>query len=142
MKAKITLLAVLGIMFFSSSIYAQKELMGSKVVKSRGAVEYTLPTTDVYMQKPVLSRGGCLVKFDNWTGYYVDVWVDKTYKGRLNPYENSQYLLPEGYANVFCRTMGDSFQWQSEGECNDEFELKLEMQDIPQSATSNDDDDF
>lgn len=135
MNTKIfTLSLICGLFFISNVLSAQEVLMATKVVKSRGAAsEYVVPSGDKYLEKPVLSRGGCLVKFDNWTGYYVDIWVDKTYKGRLNPWENSQLLLPEGYASVFCRTMGDTFQWQSAGECNEEFLLKLETEDIPAS---------
>lgn len=126
MKVKITMLLVVGVLFFANVLNAQTELTASKVVKSRGVSEYVIPAGDVAIEKPVLSRGGCVVKFDNWTGFYVDLWVDKVYKGRLNPWENSQLVLPEGYADVYCRTLGETYQWQSAGECNEEFLLKLE----------------
>ncbi len=137
MKAKITMLLIVGALFFMSNVVnAQQVLNGTKVVKSRGVSEYVIPAGDVAMEKPVLSRGGCVVKFDNWTGYYVDLWVDKVYKGRLNPWENSQLILPEGYAEVFCRTLGETYQWQSEGQCNEEFLLKLETEGAETPADS------
>jgi len=144
MKAKITMILFAGILFFlSNSIYAQTELQASKVVKSRGVSEYVIPEGDILMEKPVLSRGGCTVKFDNWTGYYVDLWVDKVYKGRLNPWEDSQLILPEGYAEVYCRTMGETYQWQSVGECNEEFVLKLEAEETEETDSgSTDSQDF
>ncbi len=136
MKTKITMLLVVGALFFISNVVnAQQVLNGTKVVKSRGVSEYVIPTGDVAIEKPVLSRGGCVVKFDNWTGYYIDLWVDKVYKGRLNPWENSQLVLPEGYAEVFCRTLGETYQWQSSGECNEEFLLKLETEESGASST-------
>lgn len=136
MKTKITMLLVVGAFFFISNVVnAQQVLNGTKVVKSRGVSEYVIPTGDVAIEKPVLSRGGCVVKFDNWTGYYIDLWVDKVYKGRLNPWENSQLVLPEGYTEVFCRTLGETYQWQSSGECNEEFLLKLETEGSGASST-------
>lgn len=136
MKAKITMILFAGVLFFfCNSLYAQTELNASKVVKSRGVSEYVVPEGDFFLEKPVLSRGGCVVKFDNWTGYYIDLWVDKVYKGRLNPWENSQLILPEGYAEVYCRTMGETYQWQSAGECNEEFLLKLETEETESTTT-------
>lgn len=127
MKAKITIIMIVGAaFFFVNQLNAQTVLNASKVVKSRGVSEYVIPSGDIAIEKPVLSRGGCVVALDNWTGYYVDIWVDKVYKGRLCPWENSQLILPEGYAEVYCRTMGETYQWQSAGECNEQFQLKLE----------------
>ena len=143
MKAKITMLLIAGALFFiSNAAIAQTVLSGSKVTKSRGVSEYVVPAEDFLVEKPVLSRGGCLVKFDNWTGYYVDLWVDKVYKGRLNPWENSQLILPKGYTEVYCRTMGETYQWQSSGECNEEFLLKLEAEEAETKADDSDSQDF
>jgi hypothetical protein len=128
------MLLVVGAIFFLSNVLsAQEVLNATKVTKSRGVSEYVLPVGDVFVEKPVLSRGGCVVQFDNWTGFYIDIWVDKTYKGRLNPWENSQLILPTGYADLFCRTSGETYQWQSAGECNEQFLLKLETTE--ESAT-------
>jgi hypothetical protein len=140
MKAKITMLLLVGAFFLVSNVLnAQQVLNGTKVVKSRGVSEYVIPSGDVAIEKPVMSRGGCVVKFDNWTGYYIDLWVDKVYKGRLNPWENSQLVLPEGYTEVYCRTMGETYQWQSSGECNEEFSLKLETEGAESQSTDSQD---
>jgi len=141
MRTKLTFLVFLGAFFFlANTVEAQKVITAQKYVKSRGASEYVIPSGDLAIEKPVLSRGGCLIKFDNWTGYYVDLWVDKVYKGRLNPWENSQLVLPEGYTEVYCRTMGETYQWQSSGECNEEFLLKLETEGA--ESQSSDSQDF
>ena len=115
-------------LFISVCSFSQQILTATKVAKSRGAVsEYVLPnsTEETPIDRPVLSRGGCVVKLDNWTGYYVDIWVDKNYKGRLNPWENSQMIMPNGFNEIYCRTMGESYQWVSGGECNEQFVLSL-----------------
>ncbi len=137
MKAKIKVILIVGLaLFFVNQLNAQKTITATKVVKSRGISEYVVPTGDLAVEKPVLSRGGCLVKLDNWTGYYVDIWVDKVYKGRLNPWENSQLVLPESSSEVYCRTIGETYQWQSEGECNEEYHLKLEEKENAKSGDS------
>ncbi|HNQ69569.1 MAG TPA: hypothetical protein PKN32_14410 [Bacteroidales bacterium] len=141
MKAKITMLLITGAIFFMSNVLnAQEVLTATKVVKSRGVSEYVIPEGDTFLEKPILSRGGCTVKFDNWTGFYVDLWVDKVYKGRLNPWEDSQLILPQGYTEVYCRTMGETYQWQSVGECNEQFVLKLETEDLEEVNTQKTDD--
>ena len=130
MKKIILTMAVLFAMAFAC--VAQEVLTATRVVKSRGAEsEYVLPdmTEEVAIDRPVLSRGGCVVKIDNWTGYYVDLWVDKTYKGRLNPWENSQLIMPNGFNEIYCRTMGESYQWMAAGECNEQFVLSMPEED-------------
>lgn len=143
MNAKVTMLLIVGVIFcFANFVNAQTELNATKVVKSRGISEYVIPTGDVAVEKPVLTRGGCIIKLDNWTGFYVDLWVDQVYKGRLNPWEGSQLILPEDYFEVYCRTLGDTYQWQSSGECNEEFLLKLETEDVETQPQDSDAKDF
>lgn len=127
MKTKFVLSAIFVLfIFIFNSLNAQTVLTAKKVTQSRGVSEYVIPTTDVFVEKPALSRGGCLVKLDNWTGFYVDVWIDKVYKGRLNPWETSSIVLPKSFEEVYCRTIGDTYHWFSEGECNEQFLLKME----------------
>ena len=130
MKKILLTMAVLFAMAFAC--VAQEVLTATRVVKSRGAEsEYVLPdmNDEVAIERPVLSRGGCVVKIDNWTGYYVDLWVDKNYKGRLNPWENSQLIMPNGFDEIYCRTMGESYQWMAGGECNEQFVQSLPEED-------------
>ncbi len=123
------IILVLMIMIMSVMAFSQEVLTATRVVKSRGAEsEYVIPE-EFFTERPVLSRGGCVVKIDNWTGYYVDVWVNKTYKGRMNPWENSQLILNEGFDEIYCKTMGESYQWKSGGECNEQFVLQVEEDD-------------
>lgn len=127
------ILLTIGVLFtMAFACVAQEVLTATRVVKSRGAEsEYVLPdmNDEVAIERPVLSRGGCVVKIDNWTGYYVDLWVDKNYKGRLNPWENSQLIMPNGFDEIYCRTMGESYQWMAGGECNEQFVLSLPEED-------------
>ena len=124
------LIFVLAIMLMSIFAYSQEILTATRVVKSRGAeVEYVIPD-EFFSERPILSRGGCIVKIDNWTGYYVDMWVNKNYKGRLNPWENSQLILNEEIDEIYCKTMGESYQWKSNsGECNNQIVLGIDEED-------------
>ena len=66
MKAKVTFLMVMVAFFFASQVSAQEILTATRVVKSRGAQsEYVVPQGDNAIERPVLSRGGCVVKLDN-----------------------------------------------------------------------------
>lgn len=118
---------ILFMLAFAACAFSQEILTATRVAKSRGAEsEYVVPD-EFFTERPALSRGGCVVKVDNWTGYYVDIWVNKNYKGRLNPWENSQLILNEAFGEIYCRTMGESYQWKSEtGECNEQFVLQVE----------------
>jgi len=96
---------VLFMLAFAACAFSQEILTATRVAKSRGAEsEYVVPD-EFFTERPALSRGGCVVKVDNWTGYYVDIWVNKNYKGRLNPWENSQLILNEAFGEIYCRTM-------------------------------------
>ncbi len=142
MKAKSLLLVLVPltfVLFMSNISSAQEVIMGEKVVKSRGVDQYVVPAMDEFVDRPVLSRGGCVVKVDNWTGYYVDVWVDKLYKGRLNPWASNQMILNKGWTEVYARTMGESYQWKSAGECNEQLVLKLEAMESVEEKTESED---
>jgi len=99
-------------------------------IVSRGVKQYIIPPDDIFVDKPLLSEGSCVVQFDNMTGYYIDVWVDKAYMGRLNPWENTELILPEGYTDVYCRTFDETYQWGSASNFNEQYQLKLETEDI------------
>ena len=126
------IIIAIAFLFVTLCSFSQEVLTATRVVKSRGAEsEYVLPDVinEMPIDRPVLSRGGCVVKLDNWCGYYVDIWVDKTYKGRFNPWENSQLIMPNGFNEIYCRTMGETYEWRASGECNEQFVLSMPEDD-------------
>jgi hypothetical protein len=135
MKKIIVLLVVL---FLSAQVgYSQtaatakkqivKELKGKKVDKARGAnpnIKTDVPTVD----KPVVkARGGCNIYFDNYTGYYVKVYVDGNYKGTLDGWGGGWVSVGGGYTTIYCVTTGGSYEWSANGDCNGEYRFKLSV---------------
>jgi len=67
-------------------------------------------------------RGYCYVWFDNPTGYYVDVWVEDIYQGRLAPYSTSVRIdvwTPGDWTKWYAQTAGGSYYWSQNSYCND-----------------------
>lgn len=134
MKKSFLYLTVVFAFFFIgiSSMNAQterKDLKASKVESTRGN-KYERPTTDNPVPAPSNSRGSaaysCCIDFDNWTGYYIDVWVDETYRGRLSAWDNSTICVQEGWTTVYAETVGGTYYWSDEGMCSGFYTLKIE----------------
>ncbi|HEY5464976.1 MAG TPA: hypothetical protein VIJ95_17065 [Hanamia sp.] len=67
-------------------------------------------------------RGSCYVWFDNPTGYYVDVWVEDIYQGRLAPYSTSVRIdvwTPGDWTKWYAQTTGGSYYWSQNSYCDD-----------------------
>jgi hypothetical protein len=109
---------------------AEDDFSNMTKIISRGVSEYVIPAGDVIVEQSVISGGTCIVQFNNLTGYYIDVWVDKIYMGRLNPWENTELILPDEYADVYCRTMGNTFHWGSAIGFDEQYQLKLETEKV------------
>jgi hypothetical protein len=67
-------------------------------------------------------RGYCYLWFDNPTGYYVDIWVEDIYQGRLAPYATSVRIdvwTPGDWSKWYAQTAGGSYYWTNTSYCND-----------------------
>ncbi len=67
-------------------------------------------------------RGYCYIWFDNPTGYYVDIWVEDIYQGRLAPYATSVRIdvwTPGDWTKWYAQTIGGSYYWNQSSYCND-----------------------
>ncbi|HMO33701.1 MAG TPA: hypothetical protein PKE63_09460 [Lacibacter sp.] len=68
------------------------------------------------------TRGYCYVYFDNFTGNYVDVWVENIYQGRLSPYAKSVRIdvwVPGNWTKWYAQTTDGSLYWSNSSYCND-----------------------
>ena len=77
--------------FVQSNGYAQAKSPSKNVaVKAqKGSGQNVMQPSDDKPREKTKKRGYCYVWFDNPTGYYVDVWVEDIYQGRLSPYSTS-----------------------------------------------------
>lgn len=83
----------------------------------RGLAE--LPTTDILMQEPEQTRGAvCCMQFENKTGFFVDIWFDNKYQGRISPWQSTFALCgTEGFKTFYAQTTGKSLDWSGNYEC-------------------------
>ena len=91
-----------------------------KAVKGAGQ-NVTQPTDDKPRDKSK-KRGYCYVWFDNPTGYYVDIWVEDIYQGRLSPYSSSVRIdvwTPGDWTKWYAQTAGGTYSWSNNSYCND-----------------------
>lgn len=110
---------------FGQTKQAPVSVTGKKVEATRGASKYERPTTDVVAPQPDNSRGSCCLNFDNYTGYYVDVWVDGTYRGRVSPYDYDGLCVGDGYTTWYAETAGGTYYWEGSGNCSGTYTLNL-----------------
>lgn len=111
---------------YASAQTKGQDVIGQKVEASRGAVKHERPTKDVVAPK-VNTRGPvCCLGFDNYTGYYLDVWVDNTYRGRVAPYEFDDLCVEGGFTSWYAETSGGTYYWDGSGDCQGSFNIKLQ----------------
>lgn len=121
MKRKIIGILAAGCMLlaFSTTASAQKKVTvkvtQQKVDASRGAnsnVKSDAPTTDAPESK---SRGTCMIDFTNYTGYYINIYVDGYYKGQLSPYGKGTVYVGDGYTTIYGLSAGGTIEWPTKG---------------------------
>jgi len=80
-----------------------------------------VPQTDELMAEPERTRGAitnCLMTFENMTGYFVDVWYDNVYQGRISPWQEGTTLgLGSNYKTFTAQTVGKTLEWTGNIEC-------------------------
>lgn len=133
---KLLFIAVLVVGISFTSFAQQKStkvvnIKATKVEKSRGEnpnikKDFVCNTTDVAVAKPAKSRGDiCSIKVDNWTGFYVKVFVDGDFYGWVSPWDDGSVSVYSGYTTVYCITAGGSLEWKGAGSCDGEYEYKI-----------------
>jgi hypothetical protein len=125
----VVLVAVSMTLAFSTTASAQKKIevkVESKAVEAnRGAnahIKSGAPTSDKAESK---SRGTCSVYFSNYTGLYVNVYVDGYYKGQLSPYGAGTVSVGDGYTTIYCLSAGGTKEWSASGNCTGAYTYKL-----------------
>lgn len=127
------LLTTCTFLLYSSTAYCQakskieKKLTGKAYEKSRGAdanIKSNSPTSDKKKEK---SRGAalCMIYFDNYSGLYVNVYVDGDYMGTMSPYGSLTVNEYSGYATIYCKSTGGTKYWSDQGSCDGYYHFKL-----------------
>ncbi|TCC91563.1 hypothetical protein EZ428_07305 [Pedobacter frigiditerrae] len=123
------MIAFMAVAFSSTSAFAQKtvEVKSTAAVKSRGANPKIKVDAQASDAKPVVkSRGAaCSVKFDNYTGLYVKVYVDGYYKGTVSPWSAGTVTVGDGYTTIYCVSAGGTREWNASGDCRTSYVYTL-----------------
>lgn len=117
----------------ATTSYSQKvkpvtrDIKAKTVEASRGAntnIKSDAPTTDNAVAQ---SRGAasCSIYFSNYTGYYVNVYVDGYYKGQLSPWGGGTVVVGDGYTSIYCITAGRTLEWSDAGNCYGSYTFRL-----------------
>jgi hypothetical protein len=106
----------------------QKKVVKLKAQKGANAgMAGSKPTGDTKKEK---ARGSyCSVYFNNFTGYYVDVYMDGVYWGEIAPYGGGTVTDGDGYTRIYCQTVGGSYSWTASGNCDHDYEYDLTESD-------------
>lgn len=116
-------LAVIGFtMMFHTKAAAQAPQKKKVVLEAQQVTEKKdLPGPDGTPRQKK-TRGYCYVYFDNFTGNYVDIWVEGIYQGRLSPYATSVRIdvwVPGNWTKWYAQTTDGALYWSNSSYCND-----------------------
>ena len=122
-KLLLFFIVVLGLsLVFQSQSFAQTKKKIAVYGKSgSGDKNMSAPSEDQVRPKSK-KRGTCYLYLDNYTGYYVDVWVEDQYQGRLSPYATSvkfDVWTPGDWTKWYAKSAGGSYYWENSSYCND-----------------------
>ena len=122
-KVMLIVIAIIGLMVGSQN---QTFAQGGKKVAVYGtkkaAGDLSSPSDDAPRAKASKKRGYCYLTLDNFTGYYVDIWVEGQYQGRLSPYATSvrfDIWTPGNWTKWEAWTAGRTYYWSNSSYCND-----------------------
>jgi hypothetical protein len=127
-KLVFIVMAIFGLTFaMQNNAFAQpkKTTKRVQVYGTQGAgsgADLSVPSGDEVREKKSKSRGYCYLYMDNYTGYYIDIWVEGQYQGRLSPYATSvrfDVWTPGNYTRWYARTAGGTYSWSNDSYCND-----------------------
>lgn len=123
------MIAFMAVAFSTNSAFAQKkvDVKSTVAVKTRGAnpkIKMDAPTSDA---KPVAKARGesCSVKFDNFTGLYIKIYVDGYYKGTLDAWGAGTVTVAGGYTSIYCVSAGGTREWNASGDCQGGYTYSL-----------------
>lgn len=118
------LVCILSVGIAQTASAKDKQKVTVKATKGKGAadIKQDRPTKDVPKEK---SRGACSVDFINHTGYTINVYMDGYFWGTLAPYSSGNVTDGNGYTKIYCVTVGGTYSWSAQGNCDHNFQYDL-----------------
>jgi hypothetical protein len=87
-------------------------ITGKAIAASRVNNPHTptsIPSTDIPVAKSRSSGGE--IAFDNWTGFFVKLFVDGIYRGTVEPWGRARVAVADGVTPVYAITVGGTIEW-------------------------------
>lgn len=107
-----------------------RDVKSQPVSAERGASKIVkdVPTTDVPVPQPdvCVNCNACNFTFDNWTGYWIKVYVDGQFKGYLEPWGSGTAFVRENSNGTwYCETAGGTLCWEGKNYCGLDEQINL-----------------
>jgi len=117
----------------NTQVLAQEHQHGKKIVKVAGKkgkmgdkIKADKPMSDTKMTK---TKTHCSVFFNNFSGLFVNVYMDGIFWGTLSPYGAMTVAPGHGYSTIYCESTGGLWNWSASGECSQPYEFDLTLND-------------
>lgn len=106
-----------------------KDVKATKMAGARGKdkIKTDVPTTDVAAPKPA-ERGSvseCHLTFDNYTGYWIKIYVDGNFKGYVEPWGTGEVWVYGGWTSWYAESAGGTYYWENSGDCYSDWWVNL-----------------
>ncbi len=93
-------------------------------------IKIKAPTNDKNPMPASFKKGekegeDCEIIFDNYTGYFIEVYLDGEYKGTIGDWGTLYVTKNAGYTKVYCITTGGTKEWEVKGDCDGNFLWKI-----------------
>jgi hypothetical protein len=133
-KLNLSVLLLIVLFFFGATLSTDTFAQEKKTVKVTAGevknkdenpnIKSKAPSTD---DNPAPKPKGalCQIDFTNYTGYYVDIYVNGYYKGTVSPWGQYPVDVYAGYTSIYCITAGGTLEWSNEGSCDYYFIYEL-----------------
>jgi len=135
------LMVLASFVFAINSAYAQDSDKDIVVIKSKDVVKTRNSSAHIKVKAPVDDaspvdapglKGGktsgneVILNFDNYTGFFVEVYVDGAYKGTVGAWGKLTVFNQEACNKIYCVTTGGSKDWLQKGKYKSSHTFKLE----------------
>jgi hypothetical protein len=132
-----SLIVVAMVTISSLSIHAQEadrsviSIKSKDVEKTRGGnpnIKVQVPKIDEKPLPAILPdvAGSFTVRFENATGFFVEVYLDGVYSGTVGAWGKLVVPADKAFDKVYCITTGGSRDWYAKGKQKDDVSFKLE----------------
>jgi hypothetical protein len=118
---------------FQTPIMAQEHKKAKKIVKVEGkkgkmanTIKIEKPVADVKVKK---TKTYCSVFFNNYSGLFVNIYMDGIFWGTVSPFGGLTVEPGHGYSTIYAESTGGLWSWSASGECSSPYEFDLTLND-------------